>query len=161
MTYFASLIDSNLYLFPPHNYSHFMTMICLYGATIESIDSNVLAISHNAQAAPVLLRTREKVDWKGNLVIASAATSSHRYRLTVMGCVEVRVYTAQQLRLVKSAASSVTPHAFVRLSLGDFTFDTSVLPCEDIVNWGQNFIIPILNKFFILKVQVCTFISEG
>ena len=51
-----------------------------------------------------------------------------------VGRVLVKIYSAQDIKLAKPAVSVVKPHVFIRVILGPFTCDSSIRPCEDIVN---------------------------
>jgi len=82
-------------------------------------------------------------------------------KITVAGRLMVKVWSGQNIRVNKPASSLAKSHVFVRLSLNPFSFTTSILPQGDLVDWGQTFIMPIVNRFFVLKIEICSFSSEG
>lgn len=82
-------------------------------------------------------------------------------QLISTGKICVRVQSVNGVKVSKPAVSMVKPHIFVKLSTLPFSFQTSIMPQSDVIVWDQKFILPIFNRFFALKIEVCVFYSEG
>jgi hypothetical protein len=141
--YYASLIGGNIYLFPDE-FSLFSMMICCSGVEITESDTeeNVLELHHPYEKRPILLRAQNWQKWRDELVISgSGVASSTDYKLKSIGKLFVKIYTGQSIKFCKPAASLTRPHVFVRLTLDDLIFETSILPQEHLLNWNQTFVL--------------------
>lgn len=142
--YYASLIRNDIYLFPNDNLdANFSIMICCLGCdVIESDVEDVLEIHHPYEKRPILIKTHQWKEWKDALVIVSSrANSSQDYKLKSIGRLMVKIYTGQNIMLSKPVVSIVSPHVFVKVSLDNLSYQTSILPSEELVNWNQSFIL--------------------
>mgnify|MGYP001049144532 FL=1 len=160
--YYASLVYSNLYLFPNEKDFHFVSMISCYGATISKQElANVLEIHQDHQKSPILIRTPNREEWRNALIIVSSANIDSplaSYKINFCGRLNVKVFTLQNLKPLTNFSHC---YLFVKVSVDPFTFHTSFLLADNPVSWNQNFVIPVLNRFFVVKVELCSFSSKG
>jgi hypothetical protein len=113
---------------------------------------------------PILIKSEDYKNWKQALVIMCSANLDSPLstkQLISTGKICVRVQSVNGLKVSKPAVSMVKPHIFVKLSTLPFSFQTSIMPQNDVIVWDQRFILPIFNRFFALKIEVCVFYSEG
>jgi PX domain len=143
ITYYGSLINSDLYLFPNDSSKYFITVINCSGTDILKSDlEKVIEIHHQFEKKPILIRSNKWEEWKNHLVIVSNfANSSKSHKIKSNGRLIVKIYSGQNIKLIKPAVSLVKPHAFVRITVGGFRYETSILPQEYLINWNQTFIL--------------------
>ena len=141
--YYASLISNDIYFFPNDNDSYFAMMVNCSGAEVTEGDfEDVLEIHHPYEKRPILIRAPNWIDWKHALVVVSGyAVSSQKHKIKSNGRVIVKVYSGQNIRLMKPAVSIVKPHVFLRIQLDSLVYETSIMPQEYLVNWNQRFIL--------------------
>lgn len=143
ISYYASLIKSDIYFFANDNDSYFTMMINCSGAEISESDfEDVLEIHHLHEKRPILIRAKNWLDWKHALVVVSGyAVASKYHKNKSNGRLVIRIYSGQNIRLMKPAVSIVKPHVFVKITLDSLEYQTSIMPQEYLVNWNQTFIL--------------------
>ncbi|CAG9315517.1 unnamed protein product [Blepharisma stoltei] len=164
--HYASLAYSNLYLSPDDNESNFTHVISCFGANIVTKDNNILEINHDYQKFPILIRGKNSQNiqkWSKALVIAATAKQDSplaSYRIICAGRIIVKIKTGDFLKPLKPSSSGKTQF-FVKVELYPFSFQTSVLPQEDLIDWNQLFVMPVMNRFFILNLSICYYSSDA
>ena len=143
ITYFASLIQKEIYFFPSDNESYFIMMINCSGADIvESDFEEVLEIHHPYEKKPIFIKAANWKEWKDALVVvAGYGISSIQNKIKSNGRLSITIYSGQNIRLIKPAVSILKPHVFIKITLDSLEYRTSIMPQEYLVNWNQTFIL--------------------
>lgn len=144
ITYYASLINNDIYLFPDDSKgSYFSLMICCLGTEMIFNEADgIIEIHHPHEKKPILMRTGMWKEWKDSLVVASSQTgNSQDYKRKSVGRVVIKIYSGQNIKTVKPATSAVRPHVFVKIALDKLNYQTSIMPQEFLINWNQTFIL--------------------
>ena len=144
ITYYASLIGNDIYFFPDDSKdSYFSMMICILGTQLALQEAEgVIEVHHPYEKKPILLRTRNWQDWKDQLIVVSSqAGKSQDYKKKSVGRMIIKIYSGQNIKMIKPSTSTLRPHSFVQIELGGMIYETSILPQDDIINWNQTFIL--------------------
>lgn len=142
--YYASLQGNNIYFFPDENpQTNFSLMICCTGSEIEESDlENVLEIHHTYEKRPILMRVTNIRLWKDKLVVSSSeARSSEDHKFKSTGRLIVKIYSGQNIKLIKPAVSLLKPHAYVSINLESLKYETTILEQDFVMMWNQTFIL--------------------
>ena len=163
----------DLYLFANEAESHFQTVICLKGGEIKEhpLEKSTLELRFDYNEHPILLRCLnpdELEAWKRELI--QKMTTSHSISLTQAypNCGLLHVHGNSYpvggltgLKLPKPAVSVIKPHVYVQLTVPPYIYCTAIKPQKPTIEWNQDFILPVGNRFAKLQVDVISFSSEG